>query len=203
MTKKEAIEYLRVSAQRPWECGGPVPEHFQQHNHRVEACLERLCPNSSPLACPTVTKPRPRNDLLDALVSLDGANPLEVTRVAFGAAATALRDILEVMPDASVPEILRRAANYRLHFHGMPCTATAMAKNWGQCSSPPQRQAKPVNIGILLARRNAVKEKIGRHACNPESMKYTGNPSETERAEYKQLKITSRELCDRIAATET
>lgn len=84
-------------------------------------------------------KPRERNAVLDALVSVDGSDPVQVTSPAWGAAAKALKDIREVDPDVTTEEIQRRASNYRLHMPDAAISATALAKHWAKCDRLPTK----------------------------------------------------------------
>lgn len=79
---------------------------------------------------PTEKKPRARNPLVDALVSLDGSDPANATKSAFGAAGTALAEIKQVSPDVTPDEIRRRAANYRRLFKDACISPNALAKHW-------------------------------------------------------------------------
>tara|TARA_R110000868_G_scaffold253540_1_gene510113 strand:- start:1158 stop:2030 length:873 start_codon:yes stop_codon:yes gene_type:complete len=78
-----------------------------------------------------------RDTLLDALVSQDGSNPLQVTASAFGAARKALKDIRAVMPDVTPEEISRRGSNYRVAHPDWTITPLALSKYWAACEKPP------------------------------------------------------------------
>jgi len=92
-------------------------------------------PASSPPAGPPA--PRPRNLILDALVAIDGSDPMQVTASAFRAAATALAEIRAVCPALTPDEIRRRAAHYRAHHRDLTLTPHALAKHWAKCDLPP------------------------------------------------------------------
>lgn len=97
---------------------------------------------------PPPTKPlvRERNKLLDALVAVDGSDPLKSTSPAFKAAAAALKTIREVSPDVTPEEITRRAKIYRMNNKDWAITPTAIAKYWGSCDR--LGAAKPKRTGI-------------------------------------------------------
>lgn len=95
-------------------------------------------------------KPKPlvreRNKLLDALVAVDGSDPMKSTSPAFKAAAVALKTIKEVSPDVTPEEISRRAKIYRMNNKDWSITPTAIAKYWGSCDR--LGAAKPKRTGI-------------------------------------------------------
>jgi hypothetical protein len=116
-----------------------------------------LAPKPSLTLSPTNTNhhPRKRDSVLDALVGLDGSDPLKSTKPAFSAAAKARNTIKSVTPDLTVQEIQRRAANYRSHFPRISCSANALAKHWAKCdsgitSSPTPKLPKHVTGAIEL-----------------------------------------------------
>jgi hypothetical protein len=78
-------------------------------------------------------KPRERNQLLDAMATVGGGKPEEVTPKAWPAAASALSEIKSVSPDVTVEEIRRRAENYKKHFRDAALTPSALAKHWARC----------------------------------------------------------------------
>ena len=83
--------------------------------------------------------PRARNPVMDALATVGGGKPEEVTQ--WGPAVAARAEILAVTPDLTPDEIRRRAANYRTHFDGAALTPTALAKHWAVCANPkPSKQ---------------------------------------------------------------
>jgi hypothetical protein len=96
---------------------------------------QQIQKKSKPKAEP---KPRERNELIDAMVAVDGSNPLEVTGNAWGRAGIALQQIREVSPDVTPDDIRKRAANYRLHFPKAACTPTGIATHWAACANPPR-----------------------------------------------------------------
>ena len=95
-------------------------------------------------------KPKPlareRNKLLDALVSVDGSDPLKSTSPAFKAAAVALKTIREVSPDVTPEEIKRRAKNYRVNYKDWSLTANSIAKYWGGCDRVNTVKPKGPNL---------------------------------------------------------
>jgi hypothetical protein len=80
---------------------------------------------------------KPRNPLLDALATVGGGSISDVTKSAFGAAARALAEIKGVTPDVAPAEILRRGENYAARFPRAALTASALAKHWAACATPP------------------------------------------------------------------
>lgn len=86
-------------------------------------------------------KDRPRNLLLDSLVTLDGGALAEVTKPAWGAAAKALKEIKAASPDVTPEEIYKRAGNYRREFKGMKISPSSLAKWWSSMGkgSAPQK----------------------------------------------------------------
>lgn len=100
----------------------------------LEESLELAAPAAPERDSGKKTKaPRARNELLDAIVAIDGSNPTEVTGSAWGAAAKALAEIKEVCADVTPTEIARRAANYRSHFAEAAISPNALSKHWARC----------------------------------------------------------------------
>lgn len=85
---------------------------------------------------PEPKKPRARLPLNDALASLNGADPLQLTGPAWATIGVALKQIKEVCPEVTVEEIQRRAANYRLKWPDA-LTPTALAKHWADFDKCP------------------------------------------------------------------
>ena len=88
---------------------------------------------------------RNRDPILDVLAALDGSDLSQVTQGAWGAAAKARKDIMEVTPDVTPEEIQRRADRYRLKFPNSALTPSAVAKHWGALSAPALPQETPLN----------------------------------------------------------
>lgn len=80
----------------------------------------------------------PRNPLLDALATVGGGDPLQVT--AWAGHATALKQIKAVCSDLTVYEIRRRGENYRTHFENAALTSTALSKHWATCAGPKEKR---------------------------------------------------------------
>lgn len=78
---------------------------------------------------------------MDALASVDGSDPLQVTKSAWPGIGKALADIRSVSPTLTPDEISRRATNYALHFRDAPISAHALAKHWARCDRPPAPRA--------------------------------------------------------------
>lgn len=89
---------------------------------------------------------RERNKLLDALVSVDGSDPLQSTGPAFKSAAVALKAIKAVSPDVTPEEIKRRAKNYRVNYKDWSLTANSIAKYWGGCDRVNTVKPKGPNL---------------------------------------------------------
>lgn len=94
-------------------------------------CIEEVAP------VPVARKER--NLVLDALATVGGGDPLQVTPKAWPRHATALSQIKAVCSDLTVEEVRRRGENYRLHFSST-LTSTGLANNWAQCDKPPPPQ---------------------------------------------------------------
>jgi hypothetical protein len=86
-----------------------------------------------------------RNELLDTLAIIDGADPEQVPPAAWSGYAKALSEIRAVMPDVTSDELKTRARNYKTKHPEWALTAQALAKRWAECASfsyKPQEQAK-------------------------------------------------------------
>jgi uncharacterized protein YdaU (DUF1376 family) len=108
-------------------------------------------PSPSPVSdtdtntCAPAKPPRARSPLMDALASVDGSDPQQVTPAAWPAIGRALSAIKAVTPDVTLDEILRRARNYRQKHPDWALTATALAKHWASCeraTNQPQAVAQ-------------------------------------------------------------
>lgn len=80
-------------------------------------------------------KVRERNPVMDALATVAGGNPEEVTPALWGRTAKALADIRTVCPDVTADEIRRRAANYKTHYPDAALTPNALANHWALANS--------------------------------------------------------------------
>ncbi len=78
-------------------------------------------------------KTRPRDPLMDALATVGGGKPAEVTQ--WAPVAVAMKQIKAVAPELTPAEISRRAENYRTHYPDCALTPTALAKHWALCDS--------------------------------------------------------------------
>jgi hypothetical protein len=87
-------------------------------------------------------KPRERNPLFDALAACDGSDPRQLTKSAARAVGVALAEIRRVCPGLTPEEIARRAGNYRLHMPDVTLSASALAKWWAKCASPPGQKPR-------------------------------------------------------------
>lgn len=97
----------------------------------------------------TTPSGKARDSLLDALVSQDGSNPLQVTASAFGAARRALKEIRGVMPEVTASEISRRGSNYRALHPDWTITPLAISKHWAVCDKGPAPQSTIRNAPIV------------------------------------------------------
>ncbi|EIP96852.1 hypothetical protein OpiT1DRAFT_01277 [Opitutaceae bacterium TAV1] len=102
--------------------------------------LDETTPPASP---PPPPSPRRRDPLFDALAAVDGSDPAQLTKPAARAVGVALADIRRVAPGLTPDEIDRRAANYRLHMPDVTLSASALAKWWARCASPPSQPTRP------------------------------------------------------------
>lgn len=123
---------------------------------KIDACLTRASRQKD--ACPTPAKrkgregkggespsgtgegdsqkpSRPRNELLDALVSACGGDPEQTTKAGWSQAATALRDIRQVAPNVTVDVLRQKAEAYRKTHPDWQLTTSALAKHWGTLST--------------------------------------------------------------------
>lgn len=82
------------------------------------------------------TKGRKRNELLDVLATLNGADIEQITASAWGAAAKALAEIKGVCPNVTKEEIARRAGHYQQNMPAAKMTPSALAKWWADCDRP-------------------------------------------------------------------
>lgn len=85
-------------------------------------------------AAPAV--PKKRNELMDALASVDGADVRQIPKTAWSGIAKCIAELKEVCPALTAAEIQRRAVNYRLHYPGT-LSPHALAKHWAKCDRPP------------------------------------------------------------------
>lgn len=84
----------------------------------------------SPVQGEGYRKPTTRDPLLEVIVQSTGGNVNETTKSAWGAAASALKQIRAVAPDLTAEEIQKRAANYRARHPDWQQSPTALAKHW-------------------------------------------------------------------------
>jgi len=95
-------------------------------------------------------KERKRNELLDTLAKIDGADPLKVPPMGWSKYAKVLKNVKTVVPEIT-PEILLRAAKkYRQIHPTWELTATALASHWGECytdEKPEPQKTLPEPVG--------------------------------------------------------
>jgi len=99
-----------------------------------DASMPKTAGNASSIPLPPQPRKsgqiRQRNELLDALVSATGGDPLAATQTALKAAGVALAEIKTVCPELT-PQIIDRAAKAYTRAHrDWPLTPHALAKNW-------------------------------------------------------------------------
>lgn len=94
----------------------------------------------------TQKRERKRDEVLDALVTLNGEDLKQVTQINFAAAATAKKQIVAVFPNVTADEIKRRKLAYIKKFPGASITAHAIAKYWATLASDVKKPA--VHTGI-------------------------------------------------------
>lgn len=122
----------------------PTLVHFakakekRREEKRIEEKEKRIAPDGAPLVLEntpeTVVKPkRERDPIMDALATVGGGKPEEVTN--WGPAIAAKAAIVAVTPDVTADEIRRRARNYPTHFAEAALTPTALAKHWAVCAA--------------------------------------------------------------------
>ena len=91
-------------------------------------------PDAVPVT-PGTARQRARDQLLDALASVDGSDPLQVTGSAWPTIATALKHIRAVTPDVTPEEIRRRRDNYVANHPTWACTPSSIAKHWAAAAT--------------------------------------------------------------------
>ena len=84
-----------------------------------------------------ISKPRPRDPLLDTLAALDGSDLGQITPSAWRSVAAALKDIRSACPNVTPEQIQLRARHYKQLFPTARLTAHALAKHWASCERPP------------------------------------------------------------------
>jgi len=99
-------------------------------------------------------KPRPRNELLEAVAKIETRDLSEIAD--WGRHAAALKKIKAVAPNVTEAEINRRVANYKHKFPKTSVvTSMAIANNWhmiGSAHSNGERPSRPENIPEFLNR---------------------------------------------------
>lgn len=137
-----AAAYKAADGSRKAESGSPPPPYSPPYSPPPPFSLAADAAGKPDKPKKTKQKPEPkpreRNELIDAILAVDGSNPLEVTGNAWGRAGVALQQIREVSPDVTPDEIRKRAANYRLLFPKAACTPTGVATHWAACANPPR-----------------------------------------------------------------
>lgn len=93
------------------------------------------CISGEPVREKKSKTPRPRNEILDALVSACGGDPNQTTKAGWGQAASALADIRQVAPNVTVDVLRQKADAYRKAHPDWQLTTTALAKHWGTLST--------------------------------------------------------------------
>lgn len=88
-------------------------------------------------AKPLSSKADDQDPARNALATVDGSSPAQVTQSAWRAIAKAMKEIRSVCPAVTAEEIKRRALNYRAHMPSAMLTASALAKHWSVCNRPP------------------------------------------------------------------
>ena len=125
--------YCALSKTDPTCLTESIKEGKESKNHTCD-------PSASPPVAEKISSRspnvRPRNPLLDALATLNGSNPEQVTATAWTGIGKALAEIRGVCPDVTLEDITRRSVNYRAHFPQATITAHALAKHWALCDAP-------------------------------------------------------------------
>jgi len=98
-------------------------------------------PPTTPAAKPSQPTPRPRNELVDAIISATGGDPIAATGPAQKLAGVAVAEIRKVRPDLT-PQLIDRAAKaYTAQHRDWPLTPKALANHWhelGAATAPPK-----------------------------------------------------------------
>ena len=113
------------------------PEQTNRVSDREEKRREDRedCISGEPVKEKKPKATRPRNELLDGLVSACGGDPEQTTKAGWSQAATALRDIRQVAPNVTVDVLRQKAEAYRKAHPDWELTTSALAKHWGTLST--------------------------------------------------------------------
>lgn len=102
-------------------------------------------------------KPRPRNEIWDALAEIFGDATTRTNQTRRGKIVASLKEA-----GATRDEIYRRSRMWHLHFPGATLTATALEKWWDQLGMPPVRATDAQLRELERARDRAALEEMTR-----------------------------------------
>lgn len=95
-------------------------------------------------------KVRARDAVFDTLAKIDNCNPLQMTRAEAGRVAAVKKQILEVLPEATVEEVVaeigRRVIRYKQLHRDWQITSTALGSHWSECGGGEKTQSEKHNI---------------------------------------------------------
>lgn len=101
---------------------------------------------------PAMPKERARDAVFDALAKIDGQDLKQLTRHGGARIAAAKKQILEVMPDATIEQVVKeieeRAARYKRKHPSRDLTAMALVTWWAELGGGPKTQAAALNIYV-------------------------------------------------------
>jgi hypothetical protein len=99
---------------------------------------------------PGTPKPRVRDEIFDALAKIDGQEVTQLTRHGGARIATAKKQILEVMPEATTAQVLaeieERAARYKRKHPTRELTAMALVTWWAELGGGLKTKAAALDI---------------------------------------------------------
>lgn len=99
---------------------------------------------------PNMPKERARDAIFDALAKIDGQDATQLTRHGGARIAAAKKQILEVMPGATVEQVVAeiedRAARYKRKHPTRELTAMALVTWWAEVGGGPRTKAAVLNI---------------------------------------------------------
>lgn len=96
-------------------------------------------------------KPRKRDVIFDLLAKLDGQDPAQLTKNGACRIAGAKKQILEVMPEATVDQVIseinrRWSAWCRKHMDRKTQTVMALVTHWAELGGGPKTEAESLNV---------------------------------------------------------
>jgi len=115
------------------QCNAPVRECNGEEAQKPISPETYIPP--APPAASEAKKPRPRNELCDALASACGCDPLQMTSSAARTCAVKAAEIKKASPDVTPDEMNRRAQCYRSKYREAALTPAALCGHWAEFGS--------------------------------------------------------------------